>query len=263
MNTRTIQGGLLGLLLCGLTIARALPDGESDAAFSQDDRVADSRPAAVARHVVKRGGAVWFGRSRSEILEYAAVKTRAGSVTSDHRSKRQYNEVTSRYKLSIDIDAADDGTARVEAKVVEIERYTESNSFLDILVEAKTGVEGSSIGALSSERTLSAKIVTSYDADSEWTLSLDTEVDAENSSWRRHGSLVSADRSIEIVDKTDSRKSLWPSAHGVEFFEAGRWLGAIGSDDYVVYEFRKDLDPELKLVLAAAMEAIGFRLAGY
>ena len=242
------QLALTLMSVCSWSVASMAQPEVADAGRQSDN---------LERHVVERGTSVWFGKSKNKILDYAAVTTKVGIVETDHRTKRDYEEDTTGYKLSVIVNAADSSTASVEAKVREVAQYRETSSTFDILVEVKTGIEGSTTRQLHSWKTLSATIVTSLNTEERWTLKLETEVDNRNSIRHRQGLLGSNDRSIDIIDNRFPLHGAGPAVGlGIEFIEKGKLLGVIGDGTYL---FNEDLDPELKLVLAAAMEAVNFR----
>ena len=185
-------------------------------------------------HSVQHGTTVWFGKSRNKILGYAGVTTKTGVVTTDHRTNRDYEEDKTRYDLSVVVATPESSTATAEAKVRKVVRYTDTSSAVDILVD-----------------------VTTPNTHAEWTLRLETSVDYANSAWHKQGTLVSGGRSIDIVFNRSPLSVTEPLPEfAVEFIESGSLLGAIGDG---VYLFRRNLDPDLKLVLAAAMQVADYR----
>jgi hypothetical protein len=99
--------------------------------------------------------------------------------------------------------------------------------------------------------------VTSLNATRQWTLRVENDADGAVPARQTRGTLAIDGRSIDIVDSRSALREAGPLAEsGVEFFENGRLMASIGDG---VYLFRSNLDPELKLVLAAAMEVASFR----
>ncbi len=163
---------------------------------------------------------MWFNKSKNQILDYAAVTAKTGVVTTDHVTGKHYEEDTTRYKLAVVVKTHDLSTATAEAKVREVVRYTETNSAFDILVEVKTGIEGSTTTHLGNEKVITATIATTLNPPATWTLRFETRQDIGRS--------------------------------------AGHGQGMLAAVDDGVYLFNRDLDPDLKLVLAAAMEVVEF-----
>lgn len=245
MKTRSFLAAVPGLLLPAVLAAQVSPNTVTNS----DD---------FESHVVERGTAVWFGKSKNKILDYAAVTTRTGIVKTDHRTAKRFEEDTTRYELSVVVNTSDSSTATAKAKVRKVIRYTETSSAFDILVELKTGIEGSSTGFMGSQTILSAMIATSLVAGAEWALHLETNIDSATSNRHRQGSLQNDSRVIEIIDSRFPHQGTGPATgFGIEFIENGKLLGSIGDG---VYLFSRNLDPDLKLVLAAAMETVSFRL---
>lgn len=258
MKTRSILATLLALFLPALQAAQALANTDTGEIRLPDSQSVDSPADEFESHVVKRGTTLWFGKSRNKILDYAAVTTKTGIVKTDHRTGRHYEDDTTRYKLSVVVATSDSSTATVDAKVHEVVRYMETDSAGDILVDLTTGIDLGSTQYLDRQKILSATIVTSLNATAEWALRLETNIDYAEATRHRHGSLAIGDRSIDIIDNRFHLPVPSPaSGFGIEFIENEKLLGTIGDG---VYLFSRDLDPDLKLVLAAAMETVNFRL---
>lgn len=236
------------LSLCFLSVP-SFAQSETDGAKTPSDD--------FESHTVQRGTSEWFGKSKNKILDYATVATKYGVIKTRHLAGKEYKEDTMRYKLSVIVTTAGSATATVEANISDLSQYTETVTFFDVVLEEKTGIEGGSTHRLGSQKTLAATIVTSLNSGATWTLNMETEIDNENSTQHRQGSLSSNDRTIDIVDSRLPLRSTGPeSGSGIEFIENGKRLGAI---DDKAYLFSRDIDPELKLILAAAMETVGFR----
>lgn len=258
MKIRSFLVTLLALFLPALLAAQARIDADTREIRLLDPQSVDSPANELENHVVKRGNSVWFGKSKNKIVDYATVTTKTGTVKTDHRTGRHYEEDTTRYKLSVVVVILDSSTATANAKVHQIVRYTETSSAIDVLVELKTGIEGSSSNYLDRQQVLSATIVTSQNTNAEWLLHFESNIDYTDSARHRQGTLENGDRSIDVIDHRFPLHGTSPfPGIGIEFIENGRLLSSIGDG---VYRFDKDLNPDLKLVLAAAMEVVNFRL---
>jgi flagellin-like hook-associated protein FlgL len=257
MTTRSILGAVFGVLIPLLLAAQTSPGIDVGGKVSEAPQAVDHAADTFDSHVVRRGSTVWFGKSKNKILDYADVTAKTGIVTTDHVTGKHYEEDTTRYKLAVVVTTPDASTATAEAKMREVVRYTETSSFFDILVEAKTGVEGSSTTYLGSHKVIAATIVTTLNATAAWTMTFETGVDIGTSAGQGQGMLVNVDRSIDVIDNRSSPgDTRAASGFGIEFIENGRLLAAVGDGMYL---FDRDLDPDLKLVLAAAMEVVSFR----
>jgi hypothetical protein len=231
-------------------------------ASGADDKniVIDSDLAARAEMLKVKMGTAWAGKTWNfKFGDYGIETSKMGKTT----SKSEYGGLgsatrgKSQYEFSFVMGNKTTTSATVSAAVQDTSATRTSHDATDIILDRDEVLKYTNV--------LDATITTSNDKDEVWKLTLEY-AEGSNVAARNDGILSNGSRTFFIVAATsakDGKDSRTFPALGYEFIEDGvarcavQYFGggAFGANKSVIW-LGTDLDPDMKLVLAAAMSSI-------
>ena len=201
--------------------------------------------------------------------EYRVIKAKGNWISStSHATYKTYEENIDRNKFSFILINNSLDSAKVKALFTKISQYRKSGGFL---LQALTGIESSNYEGLNNSSSFAATIVTTKDQKITWNL-LMKETPDKDGKYHIQGSLSNGVQTIYIAQIgfgkviVIKKRFVTQSPVRYEFIEHEQSLSALRIDwDFSTsLWFKPYLEPNLKLILAAAMTSItqtefGFR----
>lgn len=220
-----------------LTAARASCDSAGG-----EEAAGDPATMAVERHRIHFPKVQWRGLGASEkrrIDDWAVVNRKIGVTSGSYT------------KFSLDVVTSDGAKLHVKGKLRHMENAEEyDQGLLGFYIEELTGI--SNIGpAVPYQENLSASITAGDSSGETWAFSAQKHY-VPGQIILPSGTITDGVRTLNIKSRTDGPGDL---GRFVEIYEDGEWLFQWASERGDEYVFRVGLDPQLKLLLLASMEA--------
>ncbi len=228
--------------------------------------ISDSLSSIVEKYNID----IWQKLKKTKFGEYHIIKARDKWITSvSHTTRRSYEEDISRQKFSFTLVNEKSDFAKVKAIDTEISKYNQTSGLGGFLFQAATGIESTKYEGLGNSLKLSATISINGDETDPWKLHLEETIISDGET-TVIGTITNGKRIIDIVqvyfDKDGTYYGDWSyPPKRFEFIKNEQSIGVIRikytkPDFWFEYDtqfwFRPNLEPTIKLVLAASMTTI-------
>lgn len=217
---------------------------------------------------IKFPRAVWFGKSKVSLGNYAVANIKEGPTSNETRRKRGVYISETKFKFSIILKNSQNSTATLEARTVENSEYVVLRKNLEgIFLGDVLGTETESEKILDMAiypKNLKATIKTNLEESSNWDFLL-RKPDPYDISNEEIGILTDGERSIYVIQSNleclknmDKKDLIQLNKVFYEFIENGISLCKVTYDNENSIWLKPDLDQITKLILCISMLSLRY-----
>ena len=202
-------------------------------------------------HAIRFNKTEWFGKQKFTIEDYASGYDKRGTTTVDQTRKKGINEFRTKYKFKVFLENNLSNAVQVDGEAIILENQTAPGVSVMAVVTGGD-IETESIDQLGFMKFVTGSIKTDLEPDDKWFITLKKinyfDLDTSSVSF-----LTNQQRKILIMQSDADNESGNGIYRSYLFTEEGKSLGSIRYRDEIILSFNPELEPQLKMVLTAAM----------